>query len=80
MHGTSAHACHLANVQKSLHAWYFQRSVLLVHQTKTSANELVLPYANQWVNLSGFALQHGPPTTLHPQSSNGANVCAPKIA
>ena len=36
-----------------------QRSVLLVHQTKTSANELVLPYANQWVNLSGFALQRG---------------------
>ena len=35
------------------------RSVMLVEQTKKSANELAQPYANQWVTLSGFPMQRG---------------------
>lgn len=36
-----------------------QRSILLVEQTKKSADELLEGFANQWVTLSGFALQRG---------------------
>lgn len=35
------------------------RSVLLVEQTKHSANGLAEPFANQWVSMSGFTLQRG---------------------